>query len=70
MEQNRTEEKQELEHLKKDVATRLTYQKATIKDLQKELKTARDDWRMCDEALDAKQQELNALRKEVKQNAN
>ena len=70
MEQNRTEEKQELEHLKKDVATRLTYQKATIKDLQKELKTARDDWRMCDEALDAKQQELDALRKEVKQNAN
>ena len=77
MEQNRTEEKQELEHIKKErdakyfeAAERLNYQKATIKDLQKEIESLKDDWKMCDEACDAKQQEIFALRKEVKKYAN
>lgn len=70
MEKNRAKEKLELEHVKKDAAERLNNQKATIIELQEEVESLKDDWRMCDEACDAKQQELIALRKEVKKNAN
>ena len=70
MEKSRTREKDELVRIRLDAVGRLNEQKETIKSLQDEVKSLEDDWRMCDEACDAKQQEIIALRKEVKDNAN
>ena len=69
-ENNRTKEKLELDHVKKDAVERLNNQKATIMKLEHELETAEDVIsQKIDEVAELKESILLA-REEVNNNAN
>ena len=69
-ENNRTKEKLELDHVKKDAVERLNNQKATIMSLENELETAEDAISQKDSQIDELKNSIYLKREEVKNNAN
>jgi len=70
MEKNRTKEKLELEHIKKDAAERLNNQKITIMRLENELETAEDVISQKDSQIDELKDSIYLKREGVNNNAN
>ena len=70
MERNRSKEKLELEHIKKDAAERLNNQKITIMRLENELETAEDAIIQKDSEISDLKDSIYLKREEVNKNAN
>jgi len=70
MERNRSKEKLELEHIKKDAAERLNNQKITIMRLENELENAEDAITQKDDEIADLKGSIILKREEVNNNAN
>ena len=70
MERNRSKEKLELEHIKKDAAERLNNQKITIMRLENELETSEDAIIQKDSEISDLKDSIYLKREEVNKNAN